>query len=497
MMGLRHYFNATAIRISAILLSAMGGLFLFPFILRSLGENDFGIWSIAAAITSYFLLVDFGISLACTRFLSLETNNPAAWKRIISNSLALAAVVMIILALAGFILLICLYLFGLFPEHRMLYTVVALVAIESGISMLLRVYQSVLRANVQYLELGYFEILRVVLRLSGLSLILYYGGGLLQLVIFSGFANVLFFAASFIYVRFRYKQTFFQVNLINTQDIKALFNFGKFAILVQVSELFRYRMDGIFVGLVMGLTAVAHFAILITMIDMAVQILSRFLSYWDTITIRYVGEKAPDEAMACVFKAINIGFVVSGIFILNFLLMGELFLQFWVGEKYQYLIHDLVLMGGIMLVITLQMAMTPFLNANGLQKKDAFYTIVDVGLKLALIFPFIHWFEFRGAILATLIPGLLVALFIRLRLVAVTAEMEYLHLLWKVTKTAIIIALGIATMWLFNEGLSTIITHAYLVILIMMAIEGMLLIAGWFFIRSNKTVSVSKPLHYS
>lgn len=485
-MGLRHYFNATAMRIGAILLSAGGGLFLFPFILRSLGENDFGIWSIAAAITSYFLLVDFGISLACTRFLSLEPDNSAAWKRIISNSLALAAVVMLVLTIAGLTLLACLYLFGLFSEQRMLYTVVALVAIESGISMLLRVYQSVLRANVQYLELGYFEIMRVILRLSGLSLLLYFGAGLLQLVIFSGFANVLFFAASFIYVRYRYQQTFFQADLINIKEIKTLFNFGKFAILVQVSELFRYRMDGIFVGLVMGLTAVAHFAILITMIDMAVQILSRFLSYWDTITIRHVGEQDQDAALACVLKAINIGFAVSGLFILNFLLMGELFLQFWVGEKYQYLIHDLVLMGGIMLVITLQMAMTPYLNANGLQKKDAFYTVLDVGLKLALIFPLIQWFEFRGAILATLIPGLLIALLIRLRLVAQTAGVMYWQLLWRIIRTATVIALGITAMWLLNEGLSELVSNPYLVILMLLIVEGSLLVFGWFFIRRKK-----------
>lgn len=486
-MGLRHYFNATAVRISAILLSALGGLFLFPFILRSLGENDFGIWSIAAAITSYFLLVDFGISLACTRFLSLEPDNPSAWKRIISNSLALAAVVMIVLAFSGLTLLVCIYFFGLFPEHKMLYTVVALVAIESGISMLLRVYQSVLRANVQYLELGYFEILRVILRLSGLSLILYFDGGLLQLVIFSGFANILFFAASFIYVRYRYKQTFFHADLIDIQEIKALFNFGKFAILVQVSELFRYRMDGIFVGIVMGLSAVAHFAILITMIDMAVQILSRFLSYWDTIIIRHVGEKDQEAALACVLKAINIGFAVSGLFILNFLLMGELFLQFWVGEKYQYLIHDLVIMGGIMLVITLQMAMTPYLNANGLQKKDAFYTALDIGLKLALIFPFIQWFEFRGAILATLIPGLLIALLIRLRLVAQTAGAEYLHLLWKTVRTAALLALGIMAMWLLNDGLSELVSNPYLVIFMILMVEGSLLVLGWLFIRRKKS----------
>lgn len=485
-MGLRHYFNATAIRISAILLSALGGLFLFPFILRSLGENDFGIWSIAAAITSYFLLVDFGISLACTRFLSLDTDNPKAWKRIMSNSLALAAMVMLVLMIAGISLLLCLYLFGLFPEHRMLYTVVALVAIESGISMVLRIYQSVLRANVQYLELGYFEILRVVLRLSGLSIILYFGGGLLQLVIFSGFANVLFFAASFIYVRYHYKQTFFQKDLINIKEIKALFNFGKFAILVQVSELFRYRMDGIFVGLAMGLSAVAHFAILITMIDMAVQILSRFLSYWDTITIRHVGQKDQQAALACVLKAINIGFAVSGLFILNFLLMGELFIQFWVGEKYQYLIHDLVLMGGIMLVITLQMAMTPYLNANGLQKKDAFFTVMDVGLKLALIFPLIQWLEFRGAILATLIPGLLIALFIRLPLVADTAGVRYIHLLWKITRTAAIIALAITGMWLLHEGLAELTNKPYLLIVVTLIIEGFLIASGWFFIRRKR-----------
>ena len=286
-MATSHYANATVVRITALVLNALGTFFLFPFILNTIGEHDFGIWSVAASITGYMLLIDFGVSLACTRFLSLSIGDEKQWQRIITNAVALSQVLMLIFIVAGIGLLLLRYFQINLISDRTLALVVGVLAIETGFSMVLRVYQSVLRTDLKYVQLGLFEIARVLLRLVGFPLILINGGGLIILIIYSSVVNVLFFLSSYIYVGYSHNQTYFNREWIDFSIIKELFNFGKFAIIVQAAELFRYRLDGVFIGIAMGISSIAHYAILITAVDMAVQVLSRFLSYWETIIIRH------------------------------------------------------------------------------------------------------------------------------------------------------------------------------------------------------------------
>lgn len=67
------------VRLLAIAVSSVGTLFLLPLILSTLGEHNFGIWGMVSSITSYLLLLDFGIALACTRYLSLQRDNKKQW----------------------------------------------------------------------------------------------------------------------------------------------------------------------------------------------------------------------------------------------------------------------------------------------------------------------------------------------------------------------------------------------------------------------------------
>ncbi|HIP95040.1 MAG TPA: hypothetical protein EYH20_06850, partial [Leucothrix sp.] len=136
------YASATGVRVAALILNAAGMIFLFPFILHNIGEHDFGVWSVAASVTDYMLMIDFGVSLACTRFLS-KTTDTKEWKIIVSNAVALALVVMSLLLIIGLGILILRSFNINIISDRSLALVIGILAIEAGMSMVLRVYQSI------------------------------------------------------------------------------------------------------------------------------------------------------------------------------------------------------------------------------------------------------------------------------------------------------------------------------------------------------------------
>ena len=448
-MKLSHYASATGVRVVALLQNAIGMIFLFPMILNNIGEHDFGIWSIASSITTYFLLIDFGVSLACTRFLSLSIGNHKQWQKIVTNGVTLSLIIMMLLLLTGFsILILRYYNINLFSD-RSLSLVVGILAIEAGVSMVLRVYQSVLRTELKYLQLGLFEILRVLLRLIGFPLILFFGGGLIELIIFSALINIVFFLCSYLYVRIIQKHVYFNREYIDFNSIKELFNFGKYAITVQIAELFRYRLDGVFVGIVMGLASVAQYAIIVTIVDMSFQILSRFLSYWETIIIRH-SETDNEASIDYMFKSMKIGFWIAAFFVGNIYLFGELFITLWVGEKYSHLADELTMLSCLLIVVTFQVSITPYLDGHGRQKTGAFMALIEVISKAAFAIIALKYFGFKGIILTTIIIGLTVTLFGRLTLVAELSQVSYLSLVKRLLRVMMPIVITFASLYLVS-----------------------------------------------
>jgi len=417
------YASATGVRVAALILNAAGMIFLFPFILHNIGEHDFGVWSVAASVTDYMLMIDFGVSLACTRFLS-KTTDTKEWKIIVSNAVALALVVMSLLLIIGLGILILRSFNINIISDRSLALVIGILAIEAGMSMVLRVYQSILRTELKYLQLGLFEIGRVLLRLIGFPLILYFGGGLIQLIIYSAIVNIGLFSSSFLYVRFVHKHTFFDSRYIDLSVIKKLFHFGKYAIVVHIAELFRYRLDGVFIGIALGIASIAQYAIMITIIDMSVQILSRFLSYWETIIIRHTGENK-ELSVEYMFKSITIGFWIVAFFFGNIYLFGEIFLTLWVGEQYAHLANDLTLFSLLLTLVVFQMSVTPYFNGHGKQKTDAFLALIEVIGKAIIAVPTIHYFGLKGIMITTIIIGLMVSIGGRMYIVSQLSQIPY------------------------------------------------------------------------
>lgn len=462
------YASATGVRVAALILNATGMIFLFPFILHSIGEHDFGVWSVAASVTDYMLMIDFGVSLACTRFLS-KTTDTKEWKSIVTNAVALSFIVMLVLFTVGFGILALRFFDINVISNRSLALVVGILAIEAGISMVLRVYQSILRTELKYFQLGVFEILRVLLRLAGFPLILYFGGGLIELIIYSAIVNIGLFLASFLYVRYVHKHAFFDRKYIDFTIVKKLFNFGKYAVVVHIAELFRYRLDGVFIGMALGIASIAQYAIMITIIDMTVQILSRFLSYFETIIIRHTGEDK-ELSVDMMFKSITIGFWISAFFFGNIYLFGKMFLTIWVGEQYAHLADDLTLFSLLLILVVFQMSITPYFNGNGRQKSDAFLSLSEVIGKAIVSVPVIQYYGLKGIMITTIVIGLIASIGGRMYIVSQLSQTPYLAI---IKRLALIIlpVLGVLVL-MYNVflgvqsfELSSIINKAIMVVL--------------------------------
>ena len=407
------YSISLIIRLLAIGASSLGMLFLLPFVLKTLGEYHFGIWGMVSSITSYLLLLDFGIALACTRYLSMQSQTKEHWNEIISNSLLLSMIIGGLLLILAAILGLLIYNNLIFTEQQLLAKVIAIVTLEVALSIPLRMYLSILRTEVRYVDIGLFELIRVVLRIGGIAVALALGAGLIEIIIIAATANLIFFLLPLISSYKRHQTLFFTKKNINKKTLKELLNFSKFTAISQGAEFLKFRTDSVLVSVLLGITASAHYTIIVFIVVMVTQVLMRFMSYWDTIIIRNVGENRPKEAVQTVWKSLEIGLIISILSILNIFFYGETFIGLWVGETYNFLHTPLIILSFVLFGITFQLATAPYLNAIKKEKTNAYIDFSEVIIKLCLIFPMSYFFELNGFIIATIISATVSSIVLR------------------------------------------------------------------------------------
>ena len=433
----QNYRLAMLVRLLAIGISSLGMLLLLPLVLDRLGEYNFGIWGMVSSITSYLLLLDFGIALACTRYLSIKAEDSANRTLIMSNALFLSLIIAGLLLLMAIALALASHWEILAVKQQLITQVILVVLLEVAISIPLRMYLSLLRTEVRYVEIGLFEVIRVALRIGGITLALYLGADLLDIVIIAAAVNVLFFILPLMSCYRRHHSSFFSRSAINRNTLKELLHFSKFTAVSQSAEFLKFRTDSVLVAALIGITAAAHYTIIVFIVMMITQVLMRFMSYWDTIIIRQVGENDLQAAEQTVFKSLTIGLTLSLLACLNLYFFGAYFIELWVGVQYVFLRDLLILLATVLFSITFQLATTPYFNALKREKTNASIDFAEVVLKFLLLWPMTTLFGFTGFIVNTVLAASICGIGLRVTALAKYSGKPIAHLFARVLRSVL------------------------------------------------------------
>ena len=112
---LNNFFSLTLLKALTYLLP----LITFPYLIRVLGVDKFGLVMFAQATMYYFeILVDFGFNLSATREVALNAKNKSKLNEIISSVFSIKLVLLII---SGLLLLLILSVFDRFTDDSSLY----------------------------------------------------------------------------------------------------------------------------------------------------------------------------------------------------------------------------------------------------------------------------------------------------------------------------------------------------------------------------------------
>lgn len=345
------------------------GLLYTPWLVNSIGADDYGLYTLAVSVINFFLL-DFGIGSAISRYLAKYV---AEGKLDKANSFlgTTYAVYCLITAFMSVVLIVVYLNIGAIysglsgPQVKTFESLYVIVAFYSAISMPFMSQNGVLLANNNLIALKACALVQklfvTMLTIAGVAL----GYGVFAIVFMTAAGNLLFIIVKAVLIK-RLTNLRGKIELANKKDAKDLFLFTGWVAVGQVCERCNWLLMPSILGVMSSSFEIAVFG-LINQIqgyvwNIADALGSLFLPKVTKLLMTDSSGKGLTELMT---KFGRIQVIIVGGIVLGFALLGDWFVDLWIGGGYRGLwIGALAVMLVYLLSVPMQIASTAMTVSN-------------------------------------------------------------------------------------------------------------------------------------
>lgn len=390
-------------------------LLLTPFIIKTLGLAEYGVYKLSAAITAYLLLLDLGVGNAITRFIAkfkVENNKERAEKflGVATVFYAFIAVVSIVIGVVLVMIFPNFFAKGLTKTEIVLGQKLLLVtALNSAVTLGTSAYTNVLIAYEKFTVSKGANILQIVIRVILTYIVLVLGKGSLGLVVVNFITTIVCRLFYVVYVLnvIKLKPIF---KNIEKDFIREIIIYSSLIFLQMIATQLNASVDQILIG-----SLVASSSVILGIYGVGTQLVQYFQQLGTAFTgvlmpgiVKMIEEKT--DSLSITNEMIRIGRIILLFLALiwgGFIVVGSDFIVSWAGElNYQAYYVATILMTVYMFILSESVG-TQVLWAMNEHKEQSYLKILIVLLNILLTVLLIKWDPLIGATLGTFISLLL------------------------------------------------------------------------------------------
>lgn len=356
-----------------IFLNTFVMLFYTPFVLKYLGQSEFGLYSLAISILSYLVVFDFGFGNAVVVFTSkfLENNEKNKQKMlygtIFSIYLLMSVLSIIIFTFLYFKVDVIFQNSMNLQEIEKIKIMLIILAGNIAISLPFNIFSSIITAYEKFIFLKVASIIRALSVPLVTIGVLLSGYQSIAMIVCVTVINLVFLFAEYIYCR-KVLNISIDISKFNLVILKLAFSYSFFIFLSMVVDRVNWNMGQFIIGVYLGAKEVAVFAIAI-LFNTAFMMLSTAVSNVllpKVVKMVYSGASSVTltEEMT---KVGRIQAYIIFMILFGFIIFGKQFIYLWAGEEYQ----DAYLMT-IMIMLPLSIPLIQNVGLSILQAKNKF-----------------------------------------------------------------------------------------------------------------------------
>jgi len=397
-MEKKQQFNVgIIISYALIIFNLLYGFFFFPFVVKQVGDFDFGIYQTLSSLIAQLSLVDFGVTAAVTRFVSKfntkhQDENKNSYCSLAAKQSLIVTGIIVLVGLVFLFIINPLYGKSFGAENiPYAYLLFIIMFVNTIISIPFSFFTAIATAHERFVFANSLKLVQLLGKV-GLSLCLVFVfKNSLALAISFLIVTVICLVVSYVYVK---KKLNIKINLkLKTRKLpffKESLSYILIMFLTSVIDLFNGNIDKVLIGANPALGPSA-----VTLYSYALMIFTVFNQVGCSLSdmmIPMMNDELENDATnkQAEEKIISIGrlqSIVTGLILFGFILLGKPFISLWIGEQYQ----DVYIYCIILLVSCyFSLCLTPchaFLKAKG--KLKARTIIIAIGALFNFVITFV------------------------------------------------------------------------------------------------------------
>ena len=317
------------------------GLLFIPFMLRMLGQAEYGLYSLVGSFVAYLAVLDLGLGNATVRYISKY--RALKDKKNEENFLALIlifySIITAVVVIIGIVL--CNYLPHIFSNSLTMdelarAKIMFIILIGNiAVTLLFNSFNAVLIAYEKFVFQRSLVISKHIIRTMVLVLLLSLGYKAIAIVIVDTALNIIFNIITLLYAKLNIKIKI-KIHYINFPFILEIFSYSFFIFLNIVMDQIYWKIDNVILGIMTNTTVVAVYAL-------GAQLTLYYLVFSTAISgvlmpkiVKSVEKGATGENLTEeMIKIGRIQLIILGLILSGFILFGQNFVSLWAGKEYE------------------------------------------------------------------------------------------------------------------------------------------------------------------
>lgn len=388
------------------------GFLLSPYLVRALGDTNYGIWSIAAALTGYMSLFDMGLSSAVNKYVS---SYQGAKDQKSTNEVLSTAIMLFGFASCIVLLLSPIVSYGVVSvfsfdntEPLLIQSLVLVVCFDVALFVFAGLFKGAIGGIQRYDTLNLIQISAAVYKALALYLVLESGFGVVEMAWAAASTNLLFIVTAFFVLRRQINGLVLSRKLISREMSRKLIGFSKFTFLAMVANQIVYYSDAFVIGYFMTAAAVTYYSIAWTLTEYSKRLCIAFSRTFTPAISELDALGKSGDIQRVYLQGSKYLILISNLFCLGFISLGGEFIAIWMGEKYQALCEDVLIILFInQLILSPQHISYALLQGIAQQKAYTYYTVLVSISSLVLSIALIEPYGLIGVAIGTVAPQIL------------------------------------------------------------------------------------------
>jgi O-antigen/teichoic acid export membrane protein len=401
---------------NADLCIGLGVAFLItPFIVSSLGNRMYGVWTLVGVFVGYYGLMDFGLASAASRYLSqslgkgdLDELNETASTTLFLFSL-IGLLVMLIAVICAWA---CPYFTADPADGVMFRRLMLLIGAGTAIGFPMRVYSGVLTSYIRFDLLAYISIARAILSNAVIYYALSRGGGIMTAALVSVVSGVLANTACWAVCRIWCPQVKITLFRYDPKKVRLMFVYGGKTFACQFGDILRFRLDSAVIAGFLNVGLLTPYSIGVRLVDGFSQLVLNSAGMMVPVFSQYEGRGDYDAIRSALLKVTRFSSLLSAFVGFSVIFYGHAFIRRWMGPGFD---SSAVVAAILTVGFILQLPQSPGIQLLYALSKHEYYAWLNACeglLNLALSLFFLKHYGMYGVALGTTVEMIIFKLLV-------------------------------------------------------------------------------------